>query len=121
MSHTTSSLYPEVVPDFAVRHADRWCRLRDERRFRVEQIAALEAERAAGQRPENVTLALSMAATTALRQIDAALDRMAEGRYGRCVSCAQAIPDDRLDVLPMTPLCMACHYNAQNCAVARDE
>lgn len=119
MSQTVSTLPPEAVPDFAVRHADRWRRLRDERRFRVGQIAALDAERAASHRPESVTLALWMAATTALQQVDAALARIADGGYGRCVSCAQAIPDDRLDVLPMAPLCMACHYNAQNCAVAR--
>ena len=121
MSQTMSTLTPEGVPDFAVQHADRWCRLQDDRRFRVEQITALDAERSESRRPENVTLALRIAATTALHQIDAALARMVDGRYGLCVNCARAIPDDRLDVLPMAPLCMACHYNAQNCAVARAE
>ena len=65
-------------------------------------------------RHETVQQALRLGAGTALVEIDAALDRMATGRFGRCVSCGRQIPSDRLDVLPMTALCMSCHFTAQN-------
>lgn len=106
---------PTEVPEFAQAHPERWQLLQDERRFRAEQLAGLDADLAASDRHERVKLALRIAATSALAEVDAALARLAEGRYGLCVSCARRITDDRLDVLPMTALCMPCHYNAQNC------
>lgn len=99
-------------------HADAWQRLHDERQFRLEQLAALESEEAASPRHEGVRRALSIAATTALGEIEAALARMAEGRYGQCVTCEQTIDAERLAVLPMASLCMACHYNEQNCQLS---
>ena len=115
MSQLMSTESPQDVPEFAQEHPERWHRLEDERRFRAEQLAVLNAELATPDRHECVTLALRIAASSALAEVDAALARMAEGRYGVCVNCAQRITTDRLDVLPMTPLCMPCHYNAQNC------
>jgi RNA polymerase-binding transcription factor DksA len=94
---------------------DREAKLREARRFRCEQVASLEREVAADPRRETVKRALLMAARTALAEIDAALDRMARGAYGRCVTCAVPIPEDRLDELPMSALCMPCHFNEQNC------
>jgi RNA polymerase-binding transcription factor DksA len=88
------------------------------RRFRLEQLAASERELAALPQ-QSVQHALHMAATTALAEIDAALDRMELGFYGQCVTCAGPIPEDRLDVLPMAPQCMPCHYNEQNCRLDR--
>ncbi len=38
----------------------------------------------------------------------AALSRMHDGSYGRCVSCDAAIPAGRLRVLPDTPWCVGC-------------
>ena len=115
MSKLMPSPSPEVLPDFAVQHAGRWNRLQDERRFRVEQLAALDAEPPGRQHPGSTQLALRIAATTALCEIDAALARIADGEYGHCVSCTQPIPAARLDVLPAASLCMPCHYNEQNC------
>jgi DnaK suppressor protein len=89
-------------------------RLEEERRFRVDQLAALEAE-SCPTTHESVQRALFIAATTALDEIDAALDRLSSGRYGRCVTCSAELPAERLDVLPMAALCMPCHYNEQNC------
>ncbi len=105
---------PEALP-VAV---DRWQRLEDERRFRVQQLADLEAETPASPRHESVRRMLSASACVALAEIDAALARMAEGRYGQCVTCGRQLDDERLDVLPMASLCMSCHYNEQNCRLA---
>ena len=93
-------------------------RLQEERRFRVEQLAALGAETPASERHENVARLLCVSATVALAEIDAALRRMEDGCYGLCVSCGGQISAERLTVLPMAPLCMNCHYNEQNCRLA---
>lgn len=115
MTQLISTELPLNVPEFAHEHPERWHRLQDERRFRIEQLTDLDSEPATPDRHECVKLALHIAATSALAEVEAALARIAEGRYGACVTCARRIPADRLDVLPMTSLCMPCHYNAQNC------
>jgi DnaK suppressor protein len=43
-----------------------------------------------------------------LAAIDAALQRIAEGRYGICVDCGTEIPVARLRALPATPYCVEC-------------
>ena len=40
--------------------------------------------------------------------IRAALGRIADDSYGYCVTCGAAISDERLDVLPATPVCSRC-------------
>jgi RNA polymerase-binding transcription factor DksA len=95
-------------------HGRHWRRLQEARHFRVEQLAELGRQSGATPRHEGVQRALRVAAQTALAEIDAALERIAEGSYGRCVRCARPMPADRLEVLPMAALCMPCHYKAQN-------
>ena len=43
-----------------------------------------------------------------IRQIRAALDRIAAGDYGFCTKCGAEISADRLDLLPQTPFCRNC-------------
>jgi RNA polymerase-binding transcription factor DksA len=43
-----------------------------------------------------------------IREINAALDRIADGTYGRCIHCGRVIDIDRLAVLPETALCVRC-------------
>ena len=118
MTQLLSSESPPTVPPPSADHARHWQRLQAERRFRLEQLATLDAEAPPTPRHESVQQALRIAATTALDEIEAALGRMQDGRYGVCVTCFLPIPAERLDVLPMTSLCMACHYNEQNCRLA---
>lgn len=113
-----TTMSPHDIAGLAEEHFERWRRLHDDRRFRVEQLAALAAEAPCGPRHASVNQALRMAASAALREIDAALERMEQGRYGRCVQCAQLLPAGRLDTLPMAALCVSCHYNEQNCSAA---
>ncbi len=49
----------------------------------------------------------------ALRQIDNALARHTEGRYGRCVACDAEIPEARLRSLPFTLFCRDCQQAAE--------
>lgn len=43
-----------------------------------------------------------------IREIDAALDRMAAGIYGECALCEEDIGINRLRALPTTVLCIEC-------------
>ncbi|MCC6379436.1 MAG: TraR/DksA C4-type zinc finger protein, partial [Burkholderiales bacterium] len=43
-----------------------------------------------------------------LRDVDAALKRVADGAYGRCTDCDAAIPVARLDAYPTAKRCIRC-------------
>jgi DnaK suppressor protein len=43
-----------------------------------------------------------------LSKVNRALDRVAAGTYGTCESCGNAIPVERLDVLPYSTICVDC-------------
>lgn len=43
-----------------------------------------------------------------LNQIDAALARIEQGRYGLCVRCGQRIGQGRLEAIPYANLCIEC-------------
>lgn len=45
---------------------------------------------------------------TEVMQIDAALDRIANGSWGMCVKCGDPIEAKRLELLPETPFCAGC-------------
>ena len=40
--------------------------------------------------------------------VEAALDRIDDGSYGLCESCARPIAEERLEALPYTPFCIEC-------------
>ncbi|MFU8893208.1 MAG: TraR/DksA family transcriptional regulator [Luteolibacter sp.] len=46
--------------------------------------------------------------TLKLHLLQQALARMDEGKYGSCLQCGDAIPDERLRETPEAPLCAAC-------------
>jgi DnaK suppressor protein len=115
MDPTPRTLSPIASAPEVGGHRDREQTLHEARSFRLGQVAALELELADDPRRDTVMRALLMAALTALAEIDAALDRMAQGLYGRCVTCARPIPEDRLEALPMAAQCMPCRANEHNC------
>ncbi|GAW92602.1 TraR/DksA C4-type zinc finger protein [Calderihabitans maritimus] len=53
-------------------------------------------------------LALRDRARLQLQKIDDALQRIEEGRYGYCENCGRPIPEERLEVVPETTLCVNC-------------
>ncbi len=55
---------------------------------------------------ENVALAENQEGL--LEQVEAALDRIEKGSYGRCEECGQEINGERLEALPFTPYCVPC-------------
>ena len=95
-----------------------------------ERVAALEREFAglaeaassAGtddeHDPEGATLAFERQHAAALLEaareqvtaIDAALERLAEGRYGSCDQCGRPIGEDRLAARPAARTCIECAW-----------
>lgn len=43
-----------------------------------------------------------------LEAIDAALQRIEAGTYGKCVNCGAQIPEERLEAMPWATLCIEC-------------
>lgn len=48
-----------------------------------------------------------------LREVQAALDRIDAGVFGRCISCSEIIPQDRLQTIPYTPYCIQCERESE--------
>ena len=47
-----------------------------------------------------------------LRNVRAALDRIADGTYGACLECDEEISHKRLQAVPWATLCIACQERA---------
>lgn len=43
-----------------------------------------------------------------LQQIENALDRIKQGRFGRCIKCGKEIPEARLEAIPYALMCVGC-------------
>lgn len=64
--------------------------------------------------PEGSTIAFELSQASALLkqssagldQVDAALARIADGTYGTCAVCGEAIAEGRLEARPWTPFCI---------------
>jgi len=56
---------------------------------------------------------LDVRETAAIREIDAALERIKEGTYERCANCGQALSIARLQARPTARLCPACAHELE--------
>ena len=43
-----------------------------------------------------------------VRDIDRALQKIADGTYGKCERCGRDIPEERLEAVPYATLCVTC-------------
>ncbi len=66
------------------------------------------ADRATEREGDEVLETLGQAGQYEARLIGAALERIASGRYGYCVTCNDHISEARLNLLPATPFCSSC-------------
>ena len=57
---------------------------------------------------DEVIEGLGLSGQTELRQIEAALGRIASGEYGYCAKCGKEIMDARLQIVPHAALCRHC-------------
>ena len=61
-----------------------------------------------------LTLALRQQAQARVETIRQALQKLAEGRYGLCERCGAPIDPERLNILPLTTLCINCARSGQS-------
>lgn len=92
--------------------------LEEQRRFRMGQIHDLsnvdEAQSEySSMSQDELSLALNRR-VLALSDIEAALQRIELGTFGRCQRCEADIPLERLRVLPMAALCMHCKQTKES-------
>jgi DnaK suppressor protein len=62
--------------------------------------------------------------STMLRNVHAALERIADGTYGTCLECEEEISLKRLNAMPWATLCIGCQEQADghpNAGVAFEE
>jgi DnaK suppressor protein len=72
-----------------------------------------EADAAFDQAGEEVASRLAMVEARELAQVEAALARIKQGKYGICAGCGGKIPVLRLNALPYATLCMPCQREAE--------
>jgi DnaK suppressor protein len=73
---------PEMIPD-------------------LNELASTEAD-------QHLLLMMKEREQRQIKEIDAALARLADSTYGICEECSEEIPYKRLKVRPMTTLCVDC-------------
>ena len=119
--------------DATIRHAMEHKLRRERDRLWEEAMAAdtelqalaenreSELEEAAQQeRMAGLTARLDLRAKHEIEEIDAALMRLADGRYGNCLGCGRRITIARLQALPATRFCVRC-ARRQPAALSRAE
>ena len=66
------------------------------------------AEQVTQRENDDVLNALDDEAKMVVQQIDHALLRIKDGRYGVCEKCGEMISEKRLEAIPYTSLCIKC-------------
>ena len=98
---------------------ERLLRRRDELRQRAsdasadlrhesDPLSADFAEQVTQRENDDVLGAISSSARVELQQVEAALRRLAQGRYTTCAVCGEDIEPERLGAVPYTDRCRAC-------------
>jgi DnaK suppressor protein len=85
--------------------------LEQQREFRIDQLAQLQLAGPHGplsSTDPEILRSLVSGARAALRDVQGALWRMDENRYGGCIRCHEPIGLERLEILPQTALCLRC-------------
>lgn len=71
-------------------------------------LSSDSTERAVERQNDDVVFALDDNLALELRAVNAALERIENGIYGRCLKCAGNIEPARLDAIPYAENCVAC-------------
>ena len=93
---------------------DSYSNLEDEARLKGKEAGELSAvpnhpgDRGSDSYEQILSLALLENESSAMREIDLALERMNQGTYGSCEDCGNPIGRLRLRALPQATLCRTC-------------
>lgn len=112
-------LPPEKLDELRAALEDRMALLREEVRSARERSGDENFQAITGQVSDfkdaafatavlNLNLADAERDVAEIRDIDAALARIADGSYGLCLDCGEAIDLDRLQAHPAARRCCAC-------------
>ena len=63
--------------------------------------------------PDAVAMSRAARLLDAVEEIDAALERIDTGTYGRCVHCGSDLPLERLEFRPFAAGCVACQQRVR--------
>jgi len=83
-----------------------------EARHEADPLSADFAEQVTQRENDDVLGAISDSARIELQQVEAALRRLAAGRYGICAVCGEEIEPERLAAVPYTDRCRGCAESA---------
>jgi len=81
-------------------------------RHESDPLSADFAEQVTQRESDDVLGAISQSAQQELRLVQAALQRLAQGRYTTCADCGQPIEEERLQAVPYTDRCRTCAERA---------
>jgi DnaK suppressor protein len=115
----TSTLTPSDRPQFEQRLRERRIALQMEIRETLLQAETDRDAQITGQSPDaqehaladqlgDVTNADVARDAGEIRDIEAALERLAAGTYGECLQCGAKIPRSRLNAYPTAKRCLPC-------------
>jgi DnaK suppressor protein len=79
------------------------------------------ADMAANAYTKELLMSMSTNDRQLLDSIDAALARIAEGEYGKCINCGEPIQDKRLEAVPWARHCIRCQDLIERGQLAEDE
>ncbi|MFB6788734.1 TraR/DksA family transcriptional regulator [Streptomyces olivaceus] len=82
--------------------------LQEQRLFREEQLRRLAVLPPGTDAGSEAGVGLAASARMVLADVEAALGRMAEGRYGRCHLCRRSVGRERLVIVPQARYCARC-------------
>ncbi|MDX6405121.1 MAG: DnaK suppressor protein [Blastocatellia bacterium] len=79
------------------------------------------ADMAANAYTKELMMSMSTNDRQLLESIDAALNRIDAGEYGKCIHCGEPILDKRLDAVPWARHCLRCQDLNERGLLHRDE
>jgi DnaK suppressor protein len=83
-------------------------------RHEADPLSADFAEQVTQRENDDVLGAISHSAQAELQQVEAALRRLASGRYASCAVCGEDIEPERLAAVPYTDRCRSCAEGGPN-------
>ena len=79
------------------------------------------ADMAANAYTKELLMSMSTNDRQLLDSIDAALDRLQDGEYGKCINCGELILEKRLEAVPWARHCIRCQDLIERGQLAEDE
>ena len=100
--------YESLKSELEQRLVDMQSRLVNIKKDVTKAHSVDSAEQAQERENDEVVEAIGNETRQAIRDLQAAISRIEEERYGVCEDCREAISDDRLAAIPEATRCVAC-------------